>query len=225
MVLTKSDDMLVFLLPTLNEEKTIAKVIDEINELGLPNYTILVVDGRSKDKTREIAKKKGASVIIQKAKGKGSAIIEAVATLKDSDTVVMTDADATYSLKQVPKMIKLADNNTMVFGSRVFQPGSITSLNRFGNFAINSAGSLLFLHKIGDMCTGLRVFKASSFKKLKLKTTNFEIETEWTLKALKKGVKIVELPIEYSERKGETKLSPLADGYKIISRIFKERFS
>ncbi len=79
---------------------------------------------------------------------------------------------------------------------------------------------LLYRKRVCDLLTGLRVFKVKTFKFLNLKSKGFDIETEMTLKAIKKGIKIIEIPCKYKERLGETKLNPLKDGFLILIRIF-----
>ncbi|MFA6048888.1 MAG: glycosyltransferase family 2 protein [Candidatus Micrarchaeia archaeon] len=215
----------IALIPTLNEERGIGKVISAFNALKIPNSSILVVDGHSKDATVKIARKMGAKVVFQKEKGKGAALLEAVATIPDDATVVLVDADNTYDLKNVKRMIGLVGENTMVQGRRVVTPGSMTLLNWLGNLFFNGITIALFLHFHRDLLTGLRVFKAGTFKRLGLKAKNFEIETEMTLKAIKKGVRIIEVPASYWEREGLTKLRPLQDGIRILRRIIYERFN
>ncbi len=215
----------VALIPTLNEEKGVGKVISAFKSLKIPNSSILVVDGHSKDATVAIARKMGAKVIFQKEKGKGAALLEAVATIPDGATVVLVDADNTYDLKNVKQMLRLVGENTIVQGRRVVTPGSMTLLNWLGNLFFNGTTILLFLHVHRDLLTGLRVFKAGTFKRLGLKAKNFEIETEMTLKAIKHGVKIIEVPVSYWEREGFTKLRPLHDGIRILRRIIYERLN
>ena len=215
---------LVFLVPTLNEEDGIGRVINSIRSLRIKGSKILVVDGNSKDRTVEIARKKGARVLLQKSKGKGGGMHEAIATLKSNDIVVMTDGDDTYDLSKVPEMLKLVEGNTIITGQRIPTPGSLTALNKFGNFCFNTMTSVLYLNFVRDMLTGLRVFYVKTYRKLNLRALNFEIETEMTISALKKRVKIIEIPIKYIRRAGSTNLDPLKDGYRILRRILLSIF-
>ncbi len=97
----------VFIIPTLNEEKGIAEVINQCKSLMVKNSSILVVDGNSKDRTVNIAKNNGVRILIQKGKGKGNGLRQAVDILKNEDIVVMVDVDNTYSLNRVKEMISL----------------------------------------------------------------------------------------------------------------------
>ncbi|MEM4702229.1 MAG: glycosyltransferase, partial [Archaeoglobaceae archaeon] len=79
-------------IPTLNEEKGIGGVVESFKKMG---FEVLVIDGRSKDRTREIAAEKGAKVLLQTGKGKGNAIAEAF-KIVDSEILVLVDGDGSY---------------------------------------------------------------------------------------------------------------------------------
>ncbi len=215
---------LVFLVPTLNEEEGISKVIDNIKMLGIKSYTILVIDGNSRDKTVEIARKKGAKVISQKSKGKGAGMHEAIATLNDEDLVIVVDGDNSYDLTKVPQMLSIINEQIMISGRRISVKGAMPLFNKAGNIVFNLLASFLYGGFIVDMLTGLRVFKVKTYRSLGLNAKNFEIETEMTLKCLKKGIKLIEIPVIYSRRTGSTKLNPIKDGARILRRILLTRF-
>lgn len=216
---------LVFLIPTLNEEKGVGTVIREIKSLKLP-CKIYLTDAHSKDNTVKIATRLGAKVFPRKGFGKGEGIREMMQIIPDNDTVVITDGDATYSLARVPQMLKLVNDNTMITGSRFKgKLRGMPTFNLFGNKVQSLLLSVLFGTRITDVNTGLRVFKAKSLKKLKINSLGFDLEVEWTCKALKRGMRIIEVPADYRERRGATHLHPLRDGWRIIKRILKERVS
>ncbi|GAH63712.1 unnamed protein product, partial [marine sediment metagenome] len=101
---------LVIILPALNEEGTIGKVIDEIPRAILEErgyqVKVLVVDGNSTDLTRQIAQEKGVEVIIEPRKGKGRAMRTAFEQVK-VDFVFMLDADYTYPAAYIPDMLDM----------------------------------------------------------------------------------------------------------------------
>lgn len=215
---------LVFLIPALNEEKGIGITIREIKALKL-KARICVADCYSKDKTAAVARKLGAEVYQNRWPGKGDCLREVMHVFpKDGDTVIITDADGTYSMKRVQQMLKLVNDRTMVAGSRF--KGKLRGMPKFnelGNRVQSFLVSLLYGAWVTDINTGLRVYTARSFHKLKINSSGFDLEAEWTCKALKRGMQIIELPCDYVERKGATHLSPLRDGWRIIKRILKER--
>ena len=92
------------IIPTLNEELGIGKVIDSIPKMK--DTEIIVIDGNSKDKTREIAQSKGAHVIIEKRKGYGRAYKTGFQNAK-GDIIVTLDADDTYPADRIPYLVNM----------------------------------------------------------------------------------------------------------------------
>lgn len=216
---------MIFLLPTLNEERGVQEVVPKIRK-HFKDAKILVVDGGSKDRTVSLAKKMGCQTLIQKGKGKGNAILEALEKIKDQEIVAMLDADGTYDPEDVNILLKHLKKKTIVIGNRYEESGksSFTGLNLFGGKLLNLAASIFFMRRLHDMLSGIRVFKNSEIKSLNLGVQNFEIETQMILKAIKAGFNIVEIPCNYYKRKGESKLNPFIDGMRIMKRIIIERF-
>lgn len=190
-----------------------------------PKTRILVVDGGSTDRTKEIAEKFGCEFFVQSGRGKGNGVIEALERIDENETVAMLDADGSYEPLDVKAMLNFLEDNNLVLGNRFSKENKkvFRRLNLIGNKLLNMTASILFLKRIHDMLTGLRVFKCKTLKNLNLSAQNFEIETEMTLRGMKRGVKIIEIPCHYYKRKGETKLSPLKDGFRILRRIWLER--
>lgn len=207
------------LIPTLNEENTIGEVVEDFRNLG---YRVVVIDGNSKDRTAEIAENKGAEVIFQSGKGKGQAVKEAFKYV-DSDVLVMVDGDGTYLPEEVGYLLEplksgYADH---VIGNRLahFEEGAFTKLNLIGNKILNLFFRLNYGSKLHDILSGYRVFTQDVYKNLDLKKLGFEVETEITVDTISKGFNIVEVPITYRERGGETKLNPVRDGFRIAKTI------
>jgi dolichol-phosphate mannosyltransferase len=204
------------LVPTLNEEESIGDVVERFRNLGLSN--ILVIDGHSTDRTREIAEKKGARVVVQKGKGKGNAIKQAFEMI-DADVILMIDGDGTYLPEEYEKLVRpiLDDEADHVIGNRFASPdkGAFSHLNLIGNRLLNFGFRLAFGEKIMDVLSGYRAFSKELIKEMELHRTGFEIEAELTAETLRRGFRIKEVPITYQARKGETKLRPLRDGMKI----------
>jgi dolichol-phosphate mannosyltransferase len=209
------------LIPTLNEEETIGEVIDSFLRQGFTN--ILVIDGNSTDRTREIAKSKGAKVVVQSGKGKGQAVKEAF-QLIDSDVVVMIDGDGTYLPEEVHKLLEpiekgIADH---VVGNRLvkFEKGAFTRLNLLGNKILNFFFRLTYGIDLYDILSGYRALRRDVYKNVDLRKLGFEIETELTVETIANGFSILEVPITYRKRGGKTKLNPLRDGFKIAAAIY-----
>ncbi|MEM1579220.1 MAG: S-layer glycoprotein N-glycosyltransferase AglJ [Archaeoglobaceae archaeon] len=208
-------------VPTLNEEKGIGSVVESFRNLG---YEVLVIDGRSKDKTREIASEKGAKVVLQSGKGKGQAIAEAF-QMVESDVLVLVDGDGSYPANEVKKLLEpiekgLADH---VVGNRFssYEMGAFTRLNFFGNKLLNLFFRFAYGVNLQDILSGYRALRKELYKSIEIKKSGFEVEAELTVETLAKGFRILEVPISYKRRKGAAKLRPLRDGFRIGKAIYE----
>ena len=216
------NDVCIF-IPVLNEESAIQTVIEGFQKIG---YThILVMDGNSKDKTREVAKACGVRVVIQSGKGKGQAMIQAFSMITEK-YIVMIDGDATELPEEMDRLLYpvLEGKADHVAGDRIAgrTPGAFTTLNLIGNKIINWFFRRSFKTNLKDILTGYRAFTLESIQALDLKQNGFVIETEMTVECLMKEQKIIEVPITYLPRpeKAETKLNPLRDGYRINKAVY-----
>ncbi len=215
-------DKVCILIPTLNEAPTIRDLVTEFKEMGYSN--IVVIDGNSRDATREIARGSGARVMVQSEKGKGNALIEAFQNI-DSPYILMLDGDGTYAPGDAEKMLSpLLEGFDQVIGNRLIpenQP-AFSRLNLFGNQFINHLFKLAQGKYLFDILSGYRTFTSESIKKLHLKETGFEIETEISAEAVRNDLKIKVVPIRYFKRPGtNTKLNPFHDGLKIATTIYR----
>ena len=216
------------IIPALNEEKSISKVIWELNHLGYDN--ILVVDGNSRDKTVKVAKDFGASIVSQNGKGKGDALRQAFNhDSLDTDVIVMLDADGSMNIKEIPALIDAIDSGADVAkGSRFLGCGyseDMTLLRKIGNKFLLFLVNLFWSTSYTDLCYGFAVFKKNAIKKLYpyLNAKNFEIETEIFIKAKKLGLKVKEIPsVEFRREHGKSNLSAFQDGFQILGTIFRE---
>jgi dolichol-phosphate mannosyltransferase len=180
-----------------------------------------VVDGGSTDHTLDICKKGNVKFIVQKERGKGSAIREAVGN-SGADIVVFIDADGTYSFSDLELLLEPLLNNKadIIVGSRMQekrQKRSISILNTFGNKLFNKAINFAMNSSLTDCLSGYRALFRNTFNDLVLFSDNFEIEVEMTVEALAKGYRVLEIPISYKPRRAgsNTKLDPLGDGMTI----------
>lgn len=220
-----SDTKIEVIIPTLNEEHTIGELIHDIRATALPMVlSIVVIDGGSTDRTLDICRKENVRFIIQKGKGKGNGMREAVLQ-SEADIIVFIDGDGTYSPCDLVLLLEPLLNGTadMVVGSRVKskrEKGSISFFNSFGNRIFNHTINFAMDSTITDSLSGYRALYKKEFIDLVLFSDAFEIEVEMTVEALAKGYRVVEVPINYRIRKGSnTKLQPLGDGIKIGSTL------
>jgi glycosyltransferase (TIGR04182 family) len=212
------------LIPTLNEEETIEQVIKDFQALGFEK--ILVIDGHSTDSTSEKARIAGAEVIVQSGAGKGQAMKEAFDLIKEH-FVVLIDGDGTYLPSEVHLLLDPVLNGRAdhVVGNRFgnLEGGALKLLNMFGNRIINHFFDIIYGVRLADILSGYRAFTTDAIKSLDLNMPGFEIESEMTIESVKKGLRIIEVPITYRSRtKGtSTKLNPFRDGPKIVLTIYR----
>ena len=215
------DEVCIF-IPTLNEAPTIAELIGEFKERGFRH--ILVMDGHSTDGTPDIARAAGAVVRTQTGRGKGNAIIEAVAII-DKPYVLMLDGDGTYAPDDAERMLDpLGLGFDHVIGDRLGSPDgkAFTRLNLIGNQILNLMFKLAHGRDLRDILSGYRAFTLPSIRQMTLKEAGFEIETEMAVEAVRHGQRITVVPVRYLARPGTaTKLNPLQDGAKIFSTIYR----
>ena len=210
-----------------NEEDGIGLTVAELMDtLECPR--IMVVDGRSTDRTVEVARNLGAEIFLQDGLGKGDAIAKAVAHIdKGADYIVLTDADYTYPAQYIPEMIRILETSPevgMVCGNRFNGYEDMKALNSvfyLGNRLIAFTHSLLNGIALADPLTGLRVVRAGIFRNWKVKSKGFDIEVELNHHVEREGFSIVEVPIKYRERLGEKKLG-IRNGAEILKRIMLE---
>jgi dolichol-phosphate mannosyltransferase len=226
-----SQPRVAIILPTLNEEETIGKVIDEIPQSILEErgyeVRVYVIDGNSTDLTRQIAQEKGAEVIVEPGKGKGRAVRTAFEQV-EADFVFMLDADYTYPATYIPYMLDiLRQGCAVVIGSRLKgerETGSMSGLNATGNRLLTLMASILYRTRISDLCTGYWGFRGEVIPNLRLSADGFDFEADLFTQVVKNGYSIIELPIYYRRRPTSAKLNSIKDGFKIGWALITRRF-
>ncbi|MCW3989027.1 MAG: glycosyltransferase [Candidatus Bathyarchaeota archaeon] len=208
-------DEVTIVLPVLDEEAAIGKVLDELKREGYTN--ILVVDGYSQDDTVKIARAAGAQVITQHGTGKTGGIKTAIEYIKTPYLLVM-DGDGTYSAKDIEKFLTFAEKFDQILGNR--KNDNIPSLHRLGNWIINTSLNVLFGTSLSDVCTGMYMMRTDVARKLEYKSRGFNVEVEMAIQNLWNG-SVTEVPIGYGERLGKRKLSSWGDGLKILWTVIR----
>jgi len=215
---------LSILLPALNEEDGVAAVLNRIprqtlQEKGIA-YSVHLLDGRSTDRTRAVAKRLGAEIFVQTGNGKGSAFREFVPRIRDQ-FVVLLDSDGTYPPEIIPEIVgKLGPGTPIILGSRLrgsIGEGAMSLANHTGNRILSWFASFLFATPISDVCSGMWGFVSDRLKSLDLTAIGFELEADLFAECALKGIPITEIPIRYDRRIGERKLH-LREGVRIALR-------
>ncbi|HEX9651072.1 MAG TPA: glycosyltransferase family 2 protein [Cyclobacteriaceae bacterium] len=220
------------IIPAINEENSIAKVI-----AGIPKSLVsevIVSDNGSSDNTPEIARQAGATVLIEPAKGYGNACLKAIEYVKSleekTDIIVFLDADFSDYPEEMTKIIVpiIEADLDLVIGSRALgamQKGSMTFPQIFGNWLSTRLINLFFGIKFTDLGP-FRAIKYDKLLQLDMQDKNFGWTVEMQVKAAKKKFRCVEVPVSYRKRIGASKISgtimgTVLAGHKILWTIFK----
>ncbi|HLE62167.1 MAG TPA: glycosyltransferase [Pyrinomonadaceae bacterium] len=211
------------LIPCYNEEVTIAAVVRQFKE-QLPESDIYVFDNNSSDDTVAEAISAGAIVARERRQGKGY-VVQSMFQQINADVYVIVDGDGTYPAEEVQRILGpvLADEADMVIGSRLHtkSQSQFRTLNRLGNRLFLTILNWTFKVRITDMLSGYRAFSRRFVKSVPLFGGGFETETELTIKALQRGFRIAEVPINLGIRpKGSfSKIRIAHDGLRIANTL------
>ncbi|MDB6159804.1 MAG: glycosyl transferase [Gammaproteobacteria bacterium] len=212
------------LIPCLNEESAIAKVIADFRA-SLPDALIFVYDNGSTDRTVEIARVAGAIVRKEPLKGKGNVMRRMFADI-EADIYVLVDGDDTYDAKSAPMLIEqlVSNNLDMVNGARAESSQlAYRAGHRFGNRLLTGLVAWFFGARFNDMLSGYRVMSHRFIKSFPALAGGFEIETELTVHALQLNLPIAEVTTPYRERPpaSASKLRTIPDGIRIMRMIMR----
>lgn len=213
---------IALMLPCLNEELTLAKVIREFRA-ELPSLDIYVFDNGSTDRSADIALEEGAQLVPVPRRGKGHVVRKMFESI-DADYYIMVDSDDTYDAKGVWDLLKPVLNGEcdMSVGSRVSDSKkAYRRFHRFGNSLIQNLINAIFKSKLTDILSGYRVMSKHFVKNIPFLRDGFEVETELTVYSLICGFHLKEVPLPYGERPDNSfsKLRTFSDGYKVLLTI------
>jgi glycosyltransferase involved in cell wall biosynthesis len=217
---------ITLVIPTLNEERNIAWVVGRVPSIV---DEVLIVDGRSRDRTIEVAKavRPDIGVVEETLPGKGAALRKAFEAAT-GDIIVMLDADCSMDPLEIPAFVEaIEDGADLAKGSRFLEGGGssdISRLRRLGNRALLGMTNQLYGARHTELCYGYMAFRRTCLPQLGLRSTGFEIETEIVVRALKAGLRIAEVPSYESQRRyGESHLRTFRDGWRVARTVIRER--
>lgn len=200
-------------IPALNEEAAIGRVIADI-----PAWVdrIVVADNGSRDRTAEVARTAGATVVAEPEPGYGAACLAGLAELRDIDVIVFLDGDYSDYPEDMANLVGPVTSGVadMVLGSRVLgkrEPGSLTPQQHFGNWLATSLIRIIW----GARYTDLGPFRAISrgaLEALSMADRNYGWTVEMQVKAAELGLKSREVPVRYRRRIGVSKVSGTITG-------------
>ncbi|QNE16576.1 glycosyltransferase family 2 protein [Pseudarthrobacter sp. NBSH8] len=212
-------------IPTLNEAKNLPWVLRR-----MPSYVdeVVIVDGRSRDNTVEVAKALRSDVVIvhELRKGKGVAVRSGFAA-STGDIIVMLDADGSMDPQEIGWFVSpLQHDYDFVKGSRYVTGGGsedLTRLRNVGNKVLTGLANTVLHSNYSDLCYGYIAFRRECLEVLELESDGFEIETELIVRAARAGLRIAEVPsIELDRISGASNLQTFRDGWRVLGTLARE---
>ena len=214
-------------LPCLNEVQAVgACVTQALDAMAAAGYRgeVVVVDNGSSDESAAAATAAGARVVHEGRRGYGRALRTGIAH-SVGDVVVMADCDGTYDLGNLARLVAPVARGEadMVVGSRL-DGATRRSMPVLHRYVGTPALTLLVSQvtgglRLSDSQSGFRAFRRSDAVGLHLRSSGMEFASEMLVKASRAGHRIAEVPTQYSERIGSSKLNTLADGWRHLRLI------
>lgn len=210
-------------MPCLNEEATLGASLRKAREglarLGVRGE-VIVADNGSTDRSIAIAESEGARVVHVSRRGYGSAYQGGIAAARGR-VIVIGDSDDTYDFSRIDELIAPLEHGAdLVMGSRLggtIAKGAMPPLHRYvGTPVLTAVLNLLFGTKLVDTLSGFRAFTRRTYEALALSSPGMEWGSEMLVAAARKGLNIVEVPIQYHPRLGESKLRSFRDGWRYL---------
>jgi len=208
-------------MPCLNEEATVGSCVDlarqGLERAGLSGE-IIVADNGSTDGSAQVARSHGARVVGVSPRGYGHAYRGGIAEARGR-MIVIGDSDGTYDFSKLGDLVRpLGDGAELVVGSRLrgsIQRGAMPWLHRYvGNPFLSMLLNRFYRTRVSDTHSGFRAFARNAYDRLGLRSGGMEFASEMLIVAAQMGMRIVEVPISYQPRAGESKLRSFRDGWR-----------
>jgi glycosyltransferase involved in cell wall biosynthesis len=222
---------LTVVIPALNEEKAIKRVLHSIpsEKLKKMGYAteVMVIDNGSKDKTRLLALSNGAKVIVQPVRGYGNAYKGGFANAT-GDIIATGDADLTYPFEDLPAFLDLLESRNLDFLNtdrlKNLQPDVMHWTHQFGNRFLTAICKIIYPgFPFNDSQSGMWIFKRSIWDKMHVKASGMPFSQELKIEAYRRGFRCDEIPITYRARVGEVKLQGIKDAVKNTIHLFVKK--
>jgi len=211
---------LIIALPTRNEALSVKAMVNQIRALGLE---VFIVDSNSTDDTIRIAEEMDVEVFQREdyGTGKGCGMMKAmdVTVMKRKKYMGIIDCDTTYIPSDFNLFLPIAEDHDLIVGARPMK--KIEFWHRLANQMHSKFTGILHSKKVMDVNSGMRIMQVDKFKG-NLTATHFGQDAQMTSFALRNQLRFKEIPIQFGERLGESKIR-IWDAVSIFYRIFSER--
>ncbi len=225
----KGKNIISIIIPALNEEQGLKKTLYSLprSELVESGYEVevIVVDGDSSDKTRQIAEELGAKVILEKRKGYGRAYKTGFES-GIGDIIVTLDADNTYPAEligeYVEKLIETESDFITINRFSRMERGAMSLIHNIGNKILSETLNLLFSLNVRDSQSGMWIMRKGFIKNINLESDDMSLSEEVKIIAFK-YFKSLEIAGRYAERTGDAKLATMRHGWRNLKYLFTYR--
>jgi glycosyltransferase involved in cell wall biosynthesis len=211
-------------MPCLNEAQSVGQCVEAalrgLERAGV-HGEVLVVDNGSADGSPLIAERAGARVVHERRRGYGSAYLRGFREAK-GQYILMGDSDGTYDFTEVSRFIEPLNRGEadIVMGNRLqgtIEPGAMSWSHRWiGNPILSAMLQIMFHTRVSDSHTGMRAFTRQAYRRLAPRSVGMELASELVVNALRENLRILEVPITYGVRDGESKLNSFRDAWRHI---------
>lgn len=220
-------------IPTLDEQDGIGPTIAAIDQDAFARrgwgLEVIVVDGQSRDRTREIAVEHGARVLVEPRRGYGRAYKTGFGST-DADVVVTGDADGTYPFERIHEYVGLLVDEDLAFVTcdryAELERGAMSATHRFGNWVLSSTARLLFWQSVRDSQSGMWIVSREALEAVgyEMLSDGMAFSQEIKIEAFRRfGARAREIPAGLRRRIGVPVIASWRDGLGNLRGLVRHR--
>ena len=208
-------------IPAMNEEKGIGKVIKGVRDVLGGDCEIIIVNDGSRDSTEKVAREAGATVVNHPYNLGNGAAVKSGLRAANGDIIVLMDADGQHKPEDIPRLLEQLGTFDMVIGARTRE--SETSAHRdIANMIYNKFATYLTKQEVLDLTSGFRAIKTDIAKRfIYLLPNTFSYPSTLTLSLIRSGHSVTFIPIVAKKREGKSKMKLLKDGVRFLLIMLK----